>query len=303
MNRRTVLEAMLATGATALLGACGRRPSDGKLTESPAAMPQGNVHAPSSPLMPVTFLAHGSPLLLDDKRWVAELHAWGGALPRPKAILVLSAHWVQSPIRIGATTPVPLYYDFYGFPQRYFEVKYPSPGAPDLAQRVKELLGKGMSTTDSSRGLDHGAYIPLIAMYPEADIPVLQISIPTMDPGALVALGKALAPLRREGVLIMGSGFLTHNMHAIDWDGTAGVPAWASEFDAWNKDAILRRDVDALVKYREIAPGVETALPTQEHYVPVLVALGASLGETEAATFPIEGFTYGSFTKRSVQFG
>ncbi len=263
-----------------------------------------NLH-PTSGLMPAVFLAHGSPLLLDDAAWVSELSAWARALPRPKAILVISAHWVSSPVRIGATETLPLYYDFSGFPQRYFDLKYPAPGAPALAARVRELLGAGGAATvdDPKRALDHGAYVPLVAMYPEADVPVLQISVPSMDPSALLALGRSLAPLRREGVLVMGSGFLTHNMRAIDWEGTHGVPAWASEFDAWNKDALSRRDVDALLDYRSRGPGVATALPTHEHYVPMLAALGASVEASERVSFPIEGFTYGSFTKRSVQFG
>jgi 4,5-DOPA dioxygenase extradiol len=216
---------------------------------------------------------------------------------------MLSAHWVDAPIRIGATTTVPLVYDFYGFPERYSQVKYPCPGAPELAARVRQILGPGAYEDVPTRGLDHGAYVPLVAMYPGADVPVLQVSIPTMDPAALVALGQVLAPLRREGILVVGSGFLTHNLRAIDWEGTLGVPPWASEFDAWNKDALARRDVDALVRYRELGPGVGTALPTHEHYVPVLVALGTSVMQSEATTFPIEGFSYGSFTKRSVQFG
>ena len=272
-----------------------------------------------SELMPSIFLAHGSPLLLDDAAWVTELAKWAGALPRPKAILVLSAHWVQAPVRIGATTATPLFYDFYGFPKKYYDVTYPAPGAPELAERIRLLLsssggssgGSSGATPDGAsgysdepaRGLDHGAYVPLVAMYPEADIPVLQISIPSMAPTSLVALGRLLAPLRREGVLIMGSGFLTHNMHAIDWDGSAGVPTWASDFDAWNEDALARRDVDTLLQYRQIAPGVREALPTHEHYVPVLVSLGSSLAQTERVSFPITGYAYGSFTKRSVQFG
>jgi 4,5-DOPA dioxygenase extradiol len=255
--------------------------------------------------MPAVFLAHGSPLLVDDATWVDELHAWGRALPRPTAILVLSAHWVASPVRIGATETVPLYYDFYGFPQRYFDLKYAAPGAPAVAQRVRELLGKGGSVDEPKRGLDHGAYVPLVAMYPEADVPVLQVSLPVLDPPRLLALGRSLAPLRDEGVLIMGSGFLTHNMRAIDWDAPSGVrvPAWASEFDAWNKDALARRDVDGLLDYRARAPGVAMSLPTHEHYVPLLAALGASSDTSERVSFPIEGYTYGSFTKRSVQFG
>lgn len=257
----------------------------------------------TSAALPAIFLAHGAPPLLDDTKWVGELAAWAKAMPRPRAILMISAHWTERPVAIGATETVPLVYDFYGFPKRYYEVTYAAPGAPDVARRVRELLGKGQTTEDPKRGLDHGAYVPLVAMYPRADVPVLQISIPTMEPEPLVALGRALAPLRKEGVLIVGSGFLTHNMRAVDFGGGSPPPAWASEFDAWCAEVLAKKDVDALVHYRERAPGVRMSLPTHEHFVPVLVALGAALETSGPVQFPIEGFAFGSFTKRSVQLG
>ena len=260
-----------------------------------------NQNKTSSDRMPAIFLAHGSPFLLDDAAWVEELARWSRALPKPRAVLMISAHWTRDPVTLGATRAVPLVYDFYGFPARYYQTKYPAPGAPELAKRVHELLPG--SVDDRERGLDHGAYVPMVAMYPNADIPTLQISIPTMDAPALLALGRKLAPLRDEGVLVVGSGFLTHNMRALDFEGGAPPPGWATEFDAWSEDAIRRRDDAALATYRGKAPGVQMALPTHEHFVPVLVSAGMSLGLDERVTFPITGFTYGSFTKRSVQFG
>jgi len=258
--------------------------------------------ASKSTSMPSIFLAHGAPPLLDDAVWMAELKRWADAMPRPKAILMISAHWERRPVTLGATTPVPLIYDFYGFPERYYATKYPAPGAPALAARVKELL-RGQPVADApDRGLDHGAYVPLIAMYPGADVPVLQMSIPTMDPKELVALGRVLAPLREEGVLIVGSGFIVHNLRAMR-PGSSTIPSWASEFDAWAGQALEKRDVDALVEYRHIAPGVDMALPTHEHFVPVLVALGASIDRSERVSFPIMGNWFGAFTKRSVEFG
>jgi 4,5-DOPA dioxygenase extradiol len=254
--------------------------------------------------MPSIFLAHGSPFLLDDTGWVAELHAWAQAMPRPSAVLMLSAHWENEPLTLGATSTVPLVYDFYNFPEKYYRVTYPAPGAPKLAQRVREILGGSRPLAeDPARGLDHGAYVPLVAMYPSADVPVLQISFPTMDPASLLALGRALTPLRHEGALIVGSGFLTHNLRATDWRANAVAPSWALDFDAWIADVIARQDVDALIEYRSRAPGVRQALPTHEHFVPLLVAMGASVDAPAAVTFPIAGFTYGSFTRRSVQFG
>ena len=253
--------------------------------------------------MPVVFAAHGAPMLLDDAPWVAELAQWAQKLPKPRSILVISAHWEQRPVTLGATAPVPLVYDFFGFPERYYQLTYPSPGAPDLAERVRGHLKNARVpfANAPTRGLDHGAYIPLMAMYPQADVPVLQLSMPVLEPSSLFRLGQALEPLRHEGVLIFGSGFLTHNMQ---YAFRPGIPAWAREFDTWAKEALARIDVDALLDFQHKAPAAATALPTWEHYAPLLVALGALGNDRPAVTFPIEGFWMnGAFTKRSVQFG
>lgn len=256
---------------------------------------------PMTATMPVLFQAHGAPPLLDDPGWTAELAAWGKALPRPTAIVVVSAHWEARPLAIGATRPVPLIYDFYGFPERFYRLQYPAPGAPEVAQRIRDLLaGANIACIDDpSRGLDHGTYLPLLCMYPQAELPVLQISLPSQVPAELFAVGRALAPLRGEGVLLIGSGFLTHNLRALALRET---PGWASELDAWTADVLGRRDIDALLDYRKRAPGVREALPTHEHFVPVIVAAGAA-GDS-SATFPITGFWFGgAMTRRSVQFG
>lgn len=254
--------------------------------------------------MPALFLAHGSPFLLDDAAWVRELAGWAGTLPRPTGVLILSAHWEQQPVTLGAVTPVPLVYDFHGFPSKYYDVRYAAPGAPALASRVRELLSPAQPICEApDRGLDHGAYVPLLGMYPRADVPVLQVSLPSLEPTVLFELGRALAPLRDEGVLIVGSGFLTHNLRAADFGPDAVTPAWAKEFDAWAAEALARQDVDAMLDYRRLAPGVRFALPTHEHFVPVLAALGSAVERTGSVRFPIVGFAYGSMTKRSVQFG
>src|ERR1700722_2290309 len=192
MHRRTALKLIasppLLAGATA----------DSRPGRAPAVK-----HGTDS-RMPSIFLAHGAPPLLEDSRWVGELHRWARSLPRPTSILMLSAHWVEAPITIGATATVPLVHDFYGFPARYYQVTYPAPGAPDLAMRVRSLLTGFEETQDQpARGLDHGAYVPLVAMYPEADVPVLQVSLPTLEPARLLEVGRRLAPLRDEGVLIV----------------------------------------------------------------------------------------------------
>ncbi len=257
----------------------------------------------SNPRMPVVFAAHGAPVLLDDAAWVNELATWAKAMPRPKSILMVSAHWDERPTTLGATRTVPLVYDFYGFPERYYQTKYEAPGAPALAARVRELLrDKTIAVANSpERGLDHGAYVPLVAMYPRADVAVLQMSIPGLVPDELVGLGRALAPLRDEGVLIFGSGFLTHNMR---YAFRPGVPTWAREFDAWAEDALSRLDLEALEDFHARAPGAWMALPTWEHYAPVLIAAGAVADERPKAAFPITGWWMdGAFTKRSVQFG
>jgi len=253
--------------------------------------------------MPVIFAAHGAPVLLDDGKWMGELSAWASAMPKPKSILMVSAHWEERPTALGATRTVPLVYDFFGFPERYYRTEYPAPGAPVLAARVRELLRSReiASTDEPERGLDHGAYVPLVAMYPDADVPVLQVSMPRLDPRELFDLGQALAPLRMEGVLVFGSGFLTHNMRYAFQPGT---PEWAKEFDAWAEDALSRFDVDALLDFQRRAPAAETALPTWEHYAPALVAAGAVADARPKTTFPITGWWMdGAFTKRSVQFG
>jgi len=251
--------------------------------------------------MPVLFVAHGSPLLLDDAAWVDELRAWALAVPRPASILMISAHWERAPVTIGATKPVPLIRDFSGFPEKHYRVPYPCPGAPALADRVRTILGPTHVDDEPERGLDHGAYVPLVAMYPDADVPVLQISLPTLEPAPLLELGRKLAPLRDEGTLIVGSGFLTHNLRAIDWSG-GPPPEWAVAFDAWAAAAISKHDTQELSQYRARGPGVRESLPTSEHFAPIFVVMGAS-DSSEPVRFPIIGFDLGSMTRRSVQVG
>jgi 4,5-DOPA dioxygenase extradiol len=255
-------------------------------------------------MMPVVFIAHGAPPLLDDEAWKAELASWAKAMPRPKAILSLSAHWENQPIAIGAEAAIPLVYDFYGFPERYYKLQYAAPGAPHVAARVRELLREKSIAfiDDPERGLDHGTYVPLMSMYPEADVPVLQVSLPGLDPQELYAFGRALAPLREEGVLIAGSGFLTHNMRSF---GERSTPAWATEFDLWSADVLAKHDVDALVDFKKRAPSARLAHPREEHFAPVITAAAASLDRGGDVTFPISGFwdLAPAFTRRTVQIG
>jgi 4,5-DOPA dioxygenase extradiol len=257
----------------------------------------------SEPL-PALYLGHGAPPLLDDPVWPVELAAWATSMPRPTSILVVSAHWESAPITLGATTPVPLTYDFYGFPRRYYEQRYDAPGAPELAAKVRALMPDHEPVgEDPFRGLDHGAYVPLVAMYPEADIPVLQMSMPDLDPEHLFRIGQRLAPLRDEGVLVIGSGFMTHGLPFIrEYMGTgkAGAPQWSMEFDRWAAEALERRDLDSLFDFRHAAPGMPYAHPTVEHFAPLFVALGAAATADAPPDAAIEGYWYG-LSKRSFQ--
>ena len=252
--------------------------------------------------MPALYLGHGAPPLLDDPIWSAQLAAWAGNLPRPTAILIVSAHWESAPVSLSASS-APLVYDFGGFDPKYYRMTYETPDATALARRITAMMPATEPVHQhASRGLDHGAWVPLKIMYPDADIPVLQMSLPTHDPVRLLQLGERLRPLRDEGVLIIGSGFITHNLRAIDPTPGAPTPSWAKEFDAWTAQALDKKDVDALLDYKARAPGVRYALPTHEHFVPLITAQAAALDEPKP-TYPITGFWFGSATRRSVQFG
>jgi 4,5-DOPA dioxygenase extradiol len=252
--------------------------------------------------MPAWYLGHGAPPLLDDDVWMRQLFGWARALPKPRAILIVSAHWESAPLSLSATAAgTPLVYDFGGFAPRYFSLTYPTPDASELAGRVAAMMPAHQPVHQhSSRGLDHGAWVPLMVMYPLGDVPVLQLSIPTSDPTGLLALGARLRPLREEGVLIIGSGFLTHGLPYLrrsDFFGES-VPGWSSDFDLWAGDALSRGDVDQLAAYRQKAPGMPYAHPTVEHFTPLFLTLGAATDPERPVTTVIDGFQMG-LSKRS----
>ena len=251
--------------------------------------------------MPALYIGHGAPPLLDDPTWSGQLAAWATDLPRPKAILIVSAHWESAPVSLSASG-VELVYDFGGFAPRYYNLRYDTPDATALAQRIAAMMPDTEPVHQhASRGLDHGAWVPLKIMFPEADIPVLQMSLPTQDPYRLLALGERLRPLRDEGVLIIGSGFLTHGLPFLrDWSIDAAAPGWSSDFDHWAAEALAAGDVDALAAYKSKAPGMPYAHPTVEHYTPLFITLGAATDPAEAGIQVIDGFWMG-LSKRSLQ--
>jgi len=251
--------------------------------------------------MPALYIGHGAPPLLDDPLWSGQLAQWAQDLPRPTAILIVSAHWESAPVMLSADS-APLVYDFGGFPEKYYRMTYATPAASALARRVAAMMPADEPVHQhTSRGLDHGAWVPLKIMYPDADIPVLQMSLPTQDPTRLLRLGERLRPLRDEGVLIIGSGFLTHGLPFLtEFRIDAAAPGWSKDFDAWAGEALARGDVDALASYRSQAPGMPYAHPTVEHYTPLFVTLGAATDSEEPGQQLFEGFWMG-LSKRSLQ--
>lgn len=256
----------------------------------------------STPL-PTMFISHGAPPLLDDAAWMTQLSDWSLALPKPRAILIVSAHWESAPLMLSCPDAgTELVYDFGGFAPRYYTLQYRTPDAHELAAMVRACIPEGTTLHQhNSRGLDHGAWIPLMVMYPLGDVPVLQLSLPTSDPAALLALGARLRPLREAGVLIIGSGFMTHGLPFLTREVLAGqVPGWSREFDAWAADALQTGDLDTLSAYLSKAPGMPYAHPTVEHYIPMFVSLGAAQAPDLPPTQVIEGWFMG-LSKRSFQ--
>ncbi len=261
---------------------------------TPATQPGGR--------LPALYLGHGAPPLLDDPVWPGQLASWARRLPRPTGILVVSAHWESAPLSLSSPTAgTDLVYDFTGFAPRYYQIRYPTPAAGALARRVQAVMpDTEPAHQHTERGLDHGAWVPLTVMYPDADIPVLQMSMPSLEPSRLLAVGRRLRPLREEGVLIIGSGFLTHGLPFLrDWRTDAPAPSWSAEFDAWAAEALSRGDLDTLSDIRH-APGMPYAHPTVEHYAPLFVTLGAATDPGAPVQTVIDGYFLG-LAKRSFQ--
>jgi 4,5-DOPA dioxygenase extradiol len=244
--------------------------------------------------LPVVFVSHGSPMHALEAGATATGKAWtalGARLPRPRAILIASAHWeTDRPELTGSARPETIH-DFYGFPQPLYEIRYPAPGAPQIAERARAMLqAAGMQAAiDPARGLDHGAWTPLLYAYPKADVPVVQVSVQTpLGPRHHLALGAALAPLRAEGVLIVGSGHLTHNLRelrSVRETGVGQAQPYVAEFQEWVRACIEAHDYDRLADYRKLSPAGVRAHPSEEHFLPLFVALGAAGGQARAERF------------------
>lgn len=259
---------------------------------------------PADGPLPSLYLSHGGgPLPFEDDQWLSPLRTWARKLPKPKAILVVSAHWESAPLSVSAARPDELVYDFGGFDPLYYTFRYDTPDAGDLARQVTGLMPDTEHLHEHARrGLDHGAWVPLKIMYPAADVPVLQLSLPTDDPDTLLALGERLRPLREQGVLVVGSGHMTHGLPFLTREMFTQnkVPGWSADFDAWAADALARGAVDELARFRTAAPGMPYAHPTVEHFTPLFVTLGAATDPTAPVVTTVDGYSVG-FSRRSFQ--
>lgn len=253
--------------------------------------------------LPSLFLAHGSPMLaLEGGAWGEAVSAFGRQLPHLRAILVCSAHWeAPGPFRLSSADIPGVMHDFGGFPEALYALDYPAPGSPGLAAEVAGLLREAglEAVLDPQRPLDHGAWVPLRYLRPDARVPVVQLSLPRpRTPELLLAAGRALAPLRERGVLILGSGGVVHNLRRLDWQGATGPEPWAMGFQTWVDGRLAARDTAALAEWRK-APGAGESVPTSEHLDPLFVALGAS--QTAPETL-YDGWQLGSLSLKSYAF-
>ncbi|MBL8020511.1 MAG: 4,5-DOPA dioxygenase extradiol [Leptospirales bacterium] len=250
---------------------------------------------------PALFIAHGNPMFaIVDSEYTRAWREVGKSLS-PTAIVCISAHWLTRGVRIMANEVPRIIYDFGGFPDELYQVQYPAKGSPALARKLNALLPG--STLDESWGLDHGSWAVLKRMFPDADVPVIQLSLDVnLNAKAHYELAKALKPLRDEGVLILGSGNIVHNLRMADFTNRTPVYNWANEFDSVAKDAILQHDHEKLISYELLGQAAHLSVPTPDHYWPLLYTLAVQDSE-DAVTFPTEGMDLSSISMRSVRLG
>ena len=255
--------------------------------------------------MPIIFFGHGSPMnTLASNRYTEAWRKLGASVPKPKAILAISAHWFTRGTAVTAMAKPRTIHDFGGFPRPLYEVTYPAPGDPALAARVQKLLAPIVVEQDEQWGLDHGTWSVLVHVYPEADIPVIQLSIDETQPAAFhFEMGQRLAPLRDEGILIMGSGNLVHNLHAFAWGRHPVEPFdWHIRFEKQARALMLENDPEPLIEYETLGRDAMLSAPTPDHYLPLLYVLGARR-EGDEVTFPVDGVDGGSISMLTVRLG
>ena len=280
----------------------------GAQAPAPGVAPETPATAAGASRQPVLFIGHGSPMnAIADNAFTQMLGAWGRAVGKPRAILMVSAHWLtERDVQVSTTATPETIHDFGGFPPELYRLQYPAPGAPAIAHRAAQALSPRVAGIDAQRGLDHGGWSVLRHMYPQADVPVFQLSIDITKSGAYHhAIGRALAGLRDEGVLIIGSGNVVHNLRATMRgapDSLHGLTPWAEEFDVRAKAAIDAGDAPALMAYETLTPGAMIAVPFPDHYFPLLYAMGAAQ-PGERARHIYEGFQAGTLSMRCVQWG
>jgi 4,5-DOPA dioxygenase extradiol len=255
--------------------------------------------------MPAVFIGHGNPLnALEHNAFTGAWAELGREAPKPRAVLAVSAHWYMPGTSVTAMDAPRTIHDFGGFPRALYEVRYPAPGDPALARRVQELLKPAAVDLDGSWGLDHGTWSVLLHVYPRADVPVVQLSIDeTEPPGFHYEMGRRLAPLRDEGVLVMGSGNLVHNLHAYAWGRKAAEPyGWALRFEAAVRRLLVAGEHGPLADYESLGEDAALSVPTPEHYLPLLYVIGTR-GPGDEVRFPVEGIDGGSVSMLAVQLG
>ena len=256
-------------------------------------------------VMPAIFFGHGNPMnALQSNAWTNAWAAVGNSIPKPKAVVCVSAHWYLPATLVTGQDQPRTIHDFGGFPRELYQVNYPAPGNPQLATRVKDLLAPVSAELDTRWGLDHGTWSVLCHVFPDADVPVIQLSIDETQPAEFhYELAKRLSSLRDEGVLIVGSGNLVHNLHAYAWGRQQVDPLdWAMRFEERARELLLAGEHEPLIAYETLGRDAILSIPTPDHYLPLLYVI-AQMREGEPITFPVEGFDGGSVSMLSVQIG
>jgi 4,5-DOPA dioxygenase extradiol len=256
-------------------------------------------------MLPAIFLGHGNPMnALLNNRYTEGWRRFGQETAKPRAVLAVSAHWFVPGTAVTITTVPKTIHDFGGFPRELYQVQYPAPGDPELARQVQKMLAPLPVRLDESWGFDHGTWSVLRHVYPDADVPIVQLSIDETQPASFhFELGRKLAPLREEGILILGSGNLVHNLHAYAWGQQIAEPYdWAIRFENMARERLIAGDIQPLIEYEKLGRDAQLCIPTPDHYLPLLYVI-AGRQQGEVISFPVEGVDGGSISMLAVQVG